>query len=254
MALSTDVELCNMSLAHFAGGEITNLESENSRPAEVCRKFFSTALDYVLGDHDWKFASTKKAGVPITVPSAVPEITEDDLDGWQFLYAYPADCVKVREILTANQYQNTDPFGYGNPAGAAYGPEDVSAGYHIMPSNSYTLSNERGFGDQRGPEIPFNVAAIGNTKYIFSDVDNARFRFTRRMSNVIGYPADFSLCFSYYFASLMAYNITRKFEVSGNMLKMYENFKPSAHANNMNETTNITRDPPPSWVRARGGD
>lgn len=251
--MTTDVELCNLALSHFAGGTIVAL-NENSKAAEACNTMFATALDHVLGDHDWKFASTKKVGVPIVVPSTVPEILEADLDGWQYLYAYPGDCAKVREVLTASQYEQLDPFGFGNPNGAAYGLADISTPFHVMPSNSYTISNEYGFGDQRGPEIPFNVAAIGDTKYIFTDVKDARFRYTRRMGNSIAYPADFALTFSYFLASTIAYRITRKFEVAGNMLKMYQNFKPQAQANNMNEATNIQRDPPPPWVRARGGD
>lgn len=251
-AVSTDIELCNLALSHFAAEPIANL-SENSNSAEACRTFFGTALAYVLGDHDWKFASTKKAGVLIALDQPSGPTTAD-LDGWQFLYAYPADCAKVREILTANQLQNSDPFGFGNVNGAAYGPQDVSAGYHVMPSNSYTLSNEMGFGDQRGPEIPFNVAAISGTKYIFTDVPDARLRYTRFMDDAAGYPPEFSILFSLYLASLMAYRITRKFEVSGNMMKMYLEMKPQIQANNLNETSNIKRDPPPPWVRARGGD
>lgn len=250
---STETELCNMALGHFAGTPISDM-SENSVEAEACRLFYGTALAHVLGDHDWKFASVKRQGVPITVPSVSPEILEADLDGWRYLYAYPSDCAKVREVLTSNQLQNADPFGFGNPVGAAYGPEDVSASYHISPSNSYTLSNEQGFGDNRGPEIPFNIAAIGTARYIFCDVPNARFRYTRFMSNVLGYPADFSITFSYFLAHLMAYKITRKHEITGNMLKLYASMKTQTQANNMNETTQVNREAPPAWVRARGGD
>lgn len=251
-SLSTETDLCNLALGHLGESDIAAF-TEKSPQAEACRKYYATALSFVLSDHDYKFASTKKVGTPLTLPSVIPEITTADLDGWSYLYAYPADCAKMREILTAGQFQNTDPFGFGNPVGAAYGPGDVSSGFHIAPSNSYTVSNERGFGDQRGPEIPFNVAAIGESKYVFTDVADARFRYTRFMDNVIGYPADFSLVFSFYLASLMAFQLTRKFEVQQNMFKVYSTMKPQVQANNMNETPQINREPPAAWVRARGG-
>jgi hypothetical protein len=251
-SVSTDTELCNLALSHIAGSPITAMD-ENSPEAEACRTFYGTALAYVLGDHDWKFASTKKVGVQIVVPSVTPEIIEADLDGWQYMYAYPSDCVKVREVLTANQYQNSDPFGFGNSAGAAYGPEDVASGISHMTSNSYTLSRELGFGDQRGREIPFNVAAIETTRYIFTDVPNARFRFTRYLGNVVAYPPDFALLFSFYLASLMAYRITRRLELTSAMLKLYQTNKPEIQATNLNEATNINRDPPPAWVITREG-
>lgn len=250
--LSTETELCNLALSHFAGKSIAAMD-ENSREAEACRTAFGTALAFVLSDFDWKFASTKKAGVAIVLDQ-VPELATVDLDGWAYLYEYPQDCAKIREILTHDQFANSTPFGYGNVNGAAFGPAAVDAYYVSPASNSHTLSNERGFGDNRGPEIPFNIAAIGSTKYVFCDVPNARFRYTRFMDNVIGYPPEFSLTFSFYLASLIAYRLTRKFEVSGNMLKMYQEMKPKAEAQNANETTNINRDPPAPWTLARGGD
>ena len=52
----------------------------------------------------------------------------------------------------------------------------------------------------------------------------------------------------------MAFPLTRKFEVAGNMMKLYKDMKPQAQANNMNEATNVQRDPPAPWISARGGD
>jgi hypothetical protein len=249
--LSTETDLCNLALGHIAAKSISAL-TEKSKEAEQCRIFYGTALGFVLSDHDYKFASTKIDGVAVPVDVGGP--TSADLDGWQYLYAYPANCVKVREIITANQMQSIDPYGFGNVNGAAFGVPDSQQGNFIAPSNSFTLSNERGFGDDRGPDIPFNVALIGTTKYIFCDVPDARIRYTRFMDNVTGCPFDFALVFSYYLASLIAFPITRKLEMTGAMMKSYENMKPQVQANNQNEATQVDRDPPAPWIRARQGD
>lgn len=246
------VELCNMALGHFAGGSIISL-TENSREADACNTYFDAALDFVLGDHDWKFASTKKKAVAIT-PGAVNSPSVDDMDGWLYLYTYPPDCAKMREVLTASQYANDRPFGYGSPFGAAYGPEDNTLNVPALASNSYTLSGEAGFGDQRGPEIPYNVASIGSRMYIFCDVPEARIRYTKRLSGLVKYPPDFALAFSFFLASLMCYKITRRAELTSAMAKLYKDFIGPVKANDSNEAPQIMRDPPAPWVRARGGD
>lgn len=249
----TNTDLCNLALGHVAARPIVTFE-ENSKEAEWCRTYYTAALGYVLADHDWKFASFKWEGVKIELDTVVDGPTSADLDGWTYLYEIPAEIVKVREVLTANQMQQSDPYGYGNVDGAAFGVPSQDHGFHVAPSNSYTLSNERGFGDNRGPEIPFNVSAIRGKRYIFCDVDNARFRGTKNFDDVIAYPPEFSLLFSFYLAYLFAFPITRKFEVRATMLKTYEDMKGGVQANNMNEQTQINRDPPAPWVRARQGD
>lgn len=250
---TTNVDMANLALGHVAGREITSLTA-NQREAELCNRFFNIALSYVLSDHDWKFASKKAAGVPILLDQPGGPTTAD-LDGWQYMYAYPSDCAKVREILTASHAQSVDQFGFGYAQGAAYGDPAVYPGMATFsPSVPYTVSHEMGFGDQRSPEIPFNVAEVNGALYVFTDVQNARLRYTKLTQNAIAYPADFAMVFSYYLASLIAFPLSRKFELAGNMVKLYQTMKPEVYANNMNETTQVERDPPPNWIRSRQGD
>lgn len=239
-----------MALGHIAAGPITNI-TENHSDAVACRNYFDAALAYVLGDYDWKFASTKKTLAPITVDGV--NITTADLDGWLYLYEYPSNAVKIREILTSNQLQSLDAFGYGNVAGAAYGPQNELFHYNPMPPQRWTNSLKQGFGDDRAPVIPFNVALIGGTQYVFCDVPNARARYTVALGQINAFPADFGILFSYYLAHLVAYQITRKLELKQTMLQAYERMKGMVQADNSNEGSQNREDPPAPWVRARTG-
>jgi hypothetical protein len=244
------INLCNMAIGHVAGRPITSI-NENTVEAEQCNMYFDTALSYVLSDYDWKFCSRRKLLTQIT-PDEVT-IFEADLDGWNYLYQYPSDALKIRKILTANQAQSLDSFGYGNTAGAAYGPANELFTQQAEFRDSYTNSGKMGFGDEHAPEIPFNVGLVNGEKCIFTDVPNARARYTALLNDFTAYDADFAILFSYYLAHLIAYGITRKLELKQHNLTMYESMKNTVKANNTNEGNNPKREPPAPWIVARNG-
>lgn len=78
-------EICNLALARLGKDQfIGNIETEQSKPARLCRQFYPMALAELLEDYDWTFAQS-------VVQLAVP--VGDPPPGWSFQYSLPADCL-----------------------------------------------------------------------------------------------------------------------------------------------------------------
>lgn len=91
----TDVQICNMALAHLghSGPFISDLETDQSQEAETCNVFWDTVRDDVLGDYPWPFATAKKE---------LAQIADQERDGWDYAFALPDDCVSPRFIWPAD--------------------------------------------------------------------------------------------------------------------------------------------------------
>jgi hypothetical protein len=94
MASKTDV--ANLAIGHLGyEEEIANVDSEDSQYAIALRRYHDVALQQMLRDYDWSFA-TRYAPLAL-----VEEFDEDsDVKEWQFSYRYPVDCLKIRKIYS----------------------------------------------------------------------------------------------------------------------------------------------------------
>lgn len=93
--MATETEICNLALSHLGvGKEIANLETENSAEASACRRFYQPTVERVLTDFPWPFA-TRFATLAL--------VEEDPTEEWDFSYRYPADCLKLRRILSGSR-------------------------------------------------------------------------------------------------------------------------------------------------------
>ncbi len=93
--VASNTDICNMALSHLGTAkEIGDLETETSQEANACRRFYPTALNMVLGDYDWGFA-TKTVELALVA-------TLDRADGaeYNYSYRYPASAIKVRRLLS----------------------------------------------------------------------------------------------------------------------------------------------------------
>lgn len=94
----SSTSICNMALSHLGVGvSIANVETENSQEANACRIFFDIARDACFRDFSWPFA-TKTADLAL--------IEEDPNDEWSYSYAYPADCLQFKRILSGTRFDN----------------------------------------------------------------------------------------------------------------------------------------------------
>lgn len=91
--MSFNTEVANLALLHLgvSNKTIANLETERSAEANVCRMFYDRALESVLRDYSWPFATTF---------AVLNLIEENPNDEWLFSYQYPSDCVRMKRILS----------------------------------------------------------------------------------------------------------------------------------------------------------
>jgi hypothetical protein len=91
-------EICNLAVSHLAiSKEIQDLDTEKSKEAQACRRFYETARDKVLRDYPWPFATVIVTLELVTdfTQQATPPIPE-----WAFAYRMPSDCLRDRRILS----------------------------------------------------------------------------------------------------------------------------------------------------------
>jgi hypothetical protein len=99
MAL-TDIQICNMALAHLGQTKFIASLTERSVAAELCNQFYEQARNFALEDFPWPFA-TKYGTLGL--------VEEDPNDDWTYSYRYPSDCMAVRRIVTGLGRANPKP-------------------------------------------------------------------------------------------------------------------------------------------------
>lgn len=86
------VMICNLALSAIGDKSRIQSLSEASPQAAECNLHYDQCLRLVLEDVDWSFCS-------VTATSALLAATPPD--DWTYMYAEPANSVKVREIVNA---------------------------------------------------------------------------------------------------------------------------------------------------------
>jgi len=97
MAISK-VAICNQALANLGKRSIAALDGSDES-ARQCERFYDTTRDAVLRDYPWSFAKRQVA---------LALLSNESVIGWDYVYAYPSDCVRVCKVFTEGSY---DPFG-----------------------------------------------------------------------------------------------------------------------------------------------
>ncbi|MEO4014818.1 hypothetical protein [Pseudomonas rossensis] len=91
--MASDIEICNVALSRVAHSQSIVSFTEKSKAAELCAVFYAQLRDLVLAEFPWPFAESTV--VLADIGGAAP--------GWAYRYRYPADCLKVREIIQPGQ-------------------------------------------------------------------------------------------------------------------------------------------------------
>lgn len=92
MAVSK-VNICNMALVQLGGALIESLTASGTTQEEqLCYLFYEEARDYLLRAHPWKFAE---------VWLSLSELSGEDPEDFTYAYAYPTDCVFLRDIYNS---------------------------------------------------------------------------------------------------------------------------------------------------------
>jgi hypothetical protein len=94
MAVS-EVQICNIALRRVQGEPITDLETDETKSAALCRTFFEPTRDALLEDHPWSFAIRRQL---------LAVSTEDNLTNWLYAYTLPSDPYCLRPIVLVDPY------------------------------------------------------------------------------------------------------------------------------------------------------
>lgn len=84
-------DICNQALGYIGvGDEITDLDTESSKEARACRRFYTQTRDEVLRDFPWpRFMRT----VALTL------VAEDPNEQWDYSYRMPADVANLIRVM-----------------------------------------------------------------------------------------------------------------------------------------------------------
>lgn len=81
-------QICNRALGRLGAVTITDL-SEGNKEAEYCGRFLPEAVEYVLGQWDFKFARRRQRLAPNV---------EKPVFGWDYQFNYPMDCIRLIKV------------------------------------------------------------------------------------------------------------------------------------------------------------
>lgn len=87
--MASIIGICNIALSRLGNSRTINSLQEQSKEANLCSLHYDDALDEVLSDFDWNFATKRVALADTGLPP--PD--------WQFAYRYPTDCMRISNIL-----------------------------------------------------------------------------------------------------------------------------------------------------------
>lgn len=89
--MSSEVEICNLALAHLGdSASVASLDPpEGSAQAEHCARFYPIARDALLGMHEWNFATRRIALALLTATNAQ----------WLYIYSIPNLMIKALAVI-----------------------------------------------------------------------------------------------------------------------------------------------------------
>jgi len=98
--MTTNTDLANHALALLGELPISDIESETSKPARVCRQFIQSAMDETLRMGRWNCATER---VTLARNSTAP------VAGYDFYYDLPGDFIRLLEV-NGEQYEDSSEF------------------------------------------------------------------------------------------------------------------------------------------------
>jgi hypothetical protein len=121
-------QICNRALGRLGSQSITDL-SEVTTNAEFCKLFLPEAIEYVLGQWDFKFAIKR---LRLALNEDIP------IFGWKYQFNLPKDYIRIIDVIAgsslAPQRSNLIPFQIEN--GKVLSNEDtVQIVYIARPDN-----------------------------------------------------------------------------------------------------------------------
>lgn len=175
MAISANL-ICNLALSNIgARSTVEDYTTEDTAEANECLLWYDFSREQALRMHNWSFARKRLtlASHPVDPPAGL----------WSFSYQYPADCLKMLNLV--------NPFGRQADA---------------IPFEIETAED---------------AGAV--TKTILTDLDDAVAKYTFDVTDTTLFTPFFTELLSYGVAQHIAFALTGKREIKADMLKIYTN-------------------------------
>ncbi len=224
--MPSEVDICNLALAHL--GDTASIASltENSVQARLCRQFYPVSRDALLEMNAWGFSTRRAALSQVSYTCAQ----------WQFAYGMPVGVLNLLAVLPSDAPADIEanlsaPVNYPWPEG--YVPAPGAIVYTPQP---YTIEI-----DDKGNQI------------ILTNQCNALLRFTMKVTDTGKFSPLFVLALSYLLASMLAGPILKGdagAEQSMRMLKLFQAIDAQAEVSDANQV-NVTPTPAVSWIAGR---
>lgn len=165
--MTTAVAVANLALSHLGDdATIVNLDPpEGSAQAEQAALFYPIARDALLEMYPWNFALRR---------TTLALLDEEPNTQWAYAYALPSNVLNVFAVQGA---EDTDDF-----VGTTYGP--------LVAINGVNDFEIEGLSD--------------NTRVLYTNVVDARIRYTVAVTIPSFFPPLFTLALSYFLASFLA--------------------------------------------------
>jgi hypothetical protein len=165
--LTTEVQVANLALSHLGDdATVSSLDPpEGSAQAAQAALFYPIARDALIEMYPWNFAMRR---------ATLALLDENPNSQWAYAYALPSDALGVFAVQGAEDVDDL--------VGTSYGPLLALAGV-----NDFEIE---GLAD--------------NTRVLYTNVVDARIRYTVAVTVPSFYPPLFSLSLSYFLASFLA--------------------------------------------------
>ena len=100
LAVTSEIDICNLALLRLGTRSSVASFSEGSVEANACARVYGLLRDMLLSSHPWSFATRRVELADLGQPP--PQ--------WQYRYAYPSDCLHIRQLHDPRGGRNVPVF------------------------------------------------------------------------------------------------------------------------------------------------
>lgn len=214
MAVTRDVNICNMALANLGVEPIVSFD-EMTQQARICNNFYEHVRDYLQSAYSWGF-NKKQIMLVRDATSVIP--------GWTYIYAYPVNALNIQRIYEVTQDENGKFIETKVQFGSEYGQE------------------------AHGRKL-FDIQ-MGEKRRICTDIANAWAECRVRIEDSSTWPPAFVETITWGLATRIALALTKSQEIAGNCNTMYQQALGLALVTDASESYQYL-ELPTNWLDAR---
>lgn len=198
---TTVVDIYNQALSNLGSSTTISQTTDPTVSARVLNRFYEASRDFVLSNFPWPFSLRVKALAILTGESFV---------GWNYVYEYPSDCLRMRQIVD-------------------------EGGARVLSRSLFNMLSEQQF---ILPKFPYLIAVMDDEtkKLILTDVDAAYGLYTKRVTNPAIFDEGFKDIVAWHLAAKAGPALQVEKDYIGNAWQQFNAWSQSAHAAALNET------------------